>query len=87
MKIDTCVDLGAKSRLWRLLTKLEKLGRGWLFPFGSWFWNILPQGVDYSGLLLLLGLLLRTVSGLISTSTRSQPLLGEEVRAVNFATH
>lgn len=49
-KWDSSVDPSTKSRIWRLLSQQEKLGRGWLLSFDSWFWNILQQWVDYSGL-------------------------------------
>lgn len=49
-KWDSSVDPSTKSRIWSLLSQQEKLGRGWLLSFDSWFWNILQQWVDYSGL-------------------------------------
>ena len=71
---DTCVDPGAKSRIWRLLSKQEKLEREWLFPFDSWLWNILWQWVDYSGLLLLLlSLLLRQSQGPLTLALEASP--------------
>lgn len=61
---DSSVDASTKSRIWRLLSQQEKLGRGWLLSFDSWLWNILQQWVDYSGLLLLhLSLQLRQCQG------------------------
>ena len=71
---DSSIDPSTKSRIWRLLSQQEKLGRGWLLAFESWFWNILQQWVDYSGLLLLhLSLQLSQCQGSLALPLEAKP--------------